>query len=225
MGIGRRRRGAPPEEKDAIVYARSSTFDAHPSFIDEGIKHVRDTVMPALADIAGSAGMSLLVDRGSGRCIATSSWTDDEALRASEAPVRQLRDRMAEVFHATATVSRWDIAALHRDHRSHQGAWVRVAWLEVEPGHLDRVIDVYKMSSLPAMHDLEGFCSASLLVDPAAGRVVSSMTFDKAPPAGGSTSEVAENVGTSEMSESGARLLEVGEFELAIAHLHVPEMA
>ena len=207
-----------------IVYARSSTFDAHPSFIDEGIKHVRDTVMPALADIAGSAGMSLLVDRGSGRCIATSSWTDDEALRASEAPVRQLRDRMAEVFHATATVARWDIAALHRDHRSHHGAWVRVAWLDVEPGHLDRVIDVYKMSSLPAMHELAGFCSASLLVDPAAGRVVSSMTFDSTPAEDGARDAV-ESIGTSEIRESGARLLEVGEFELAIAHLHVPEMA
>lgn len=208
----------------SIVYARSTTIDAQPSFIDVGIKHMRDTVMPALAGIDGCAGLSLLVDHSSGRCIATSSWTDEDSLRASERPVLQLRAGMAEIFHGATTVARWNIAVLHRDHRSHRGACVRVAWLEVEPGHLERAVDVYKMASLPVMQELEGFCSASLLVDPAAGRAVSSVTFDSAAAMNGNREE-SETIRTSGLRESGARLLEVGEFELAIAHLHVPEMA
>ncbi|MGO9226286.1 MAG: hypothetical protein ACLP4K_22360, partial [Mycobacterium sp.] len=64
------------------MYARSSTIQAQPSSIDAGIAHVRDTVMPALGGVDGYTGLSLLVDRSSGRCIATSAWQSEEAMRA-----------------------------------------------------------------------------------------------------------------------------------------------
>ena len=67
------------------MFARATTIHAHPSFLDEGITHVRSVVMPTLADMDGCAGMSMLVDRDAGRCIVTSSWLDDDTLRASEA--------------------------------------------------------------------------------------------------------------------------------------------
>ncbi|WP_181762815.1 hypothetical protein [Rhodococcus spelaei] len=206
------------------MYARSTTIQAHPSHIDAGIKHIRDTVMPALADLEGCAGLSLLVDRDTGRCIATSSWMDEDALRGSEGPVREIRDRAAEMFHGTATVERWDIAVLHRDHRSQRGACVRAAWLKVEPGRMTRAVDVYKLVSVPSMQELEGFCSASLMVDHAAGRAVSSVTFDSVD-AMNRNRDAAETLRTNGVREMGAEVLEVCEFELAIAHLHVPEMA
>ena len=49
---------------------------------------------------------------------------------------------------------------------------------KVVPGQLDRSVDFYKESVLPALEDLEGFCSASLLIDRSSGRAVSSATFD-----------------------------------------------
>ncbi|MFC7448529.1 hypothetical protein [Rhodococcus daqingensis] len=206
------------------MFARSTTIQAHPSFIDAGIKHIRDTVMPALADLEGCAGLSLLVDHDSGRCIATSSWMDEESLRGSEGHVLKLREDAAKVFGGTTKVERWDIAVLHRDHRSSHGACVRVVWIKLEPGKMDHAIDVYKMVSLPSMEDLEGFCSASLLVDHAAGRAVSSVTFDSHD-AMEHNREMAEEIRAAAVREMGGEILEVCEFELAIAHLHVPEMA
>ena len=44
-------------------------------------------------------------------------------------------------------------------------ACVRATWVKVSPDQIDRGIDFYKMTLLPALEELEGFCSASLLVD------------------------------------------------------------
>lgn len=215
--------GRCPDRKGSTVYARSTTITAHPSFIDSGIKHIRDTVMPELADMEGCAGLSLLVDRDSGRCIATSSWLDEDALRLSEGPVRGLRDRATEMFHGTAAVSRWDIAVLHRDHPSARGSWVRVVWLKIEPGRMTRAVDVFKLTALADLEEIDGFCSTSMMVDHAAGRAVVSVTFDSRESLERSTS-VAQTHIAEGAREMGASVLEVAEFELAIAHLHVPEM-
>ena len=87
------------------MYARSTTFRAQSSPIDADIAHVRDTVMPALEGIEGYIGLSLLVDRPSRRCIATSSWRSEGAMRASAEAVRPVRDRPAS-FSVAAQTSR-----------------------------------------------------------------------------------------------------------------------
>ncbi|WP_068165279.1 hypothetical protein [Rhodococcus phenolicus] len=207
-----------------IVFARSTTIHAHASYIDPGIMHVRETVMPALTDIEGCVGMSLLIDRSSGRCIATSSWRDEDSLRASEGPVRALRDAAAEIFHGTTEVSRWEIAVMHRDHHSERGACCRVTWIKIDPAAMDRGVDLWKMAALPRMEELEGFCSASLMLDRPAGRGVSSLTFDSAE-AMESHRERLDSIREGVVREAGAEVLDSCEFELAIAHLHVPEMA
>ncbi|MCD2111657.1 MULTISPECIES: hypothetical protein [Rhodococcus] len=206
-----------------IVFARSTTIHAHPSYIDAGIKHVRDIVMPALADIDGCMGLSLLIDRGSGRCIATSSWRDGDALRSSEGMARMLRDEAARMFHATTDVANWEIAVMHRDHHATRGSCCSVTWADIDPDQVDRGVDMWKMAALPRMEELEGFCSASLMLDRASGRGVTSLTFDSAE-AMDRTRAHRDDIGSEVIRAAGARVLDTGEFELAIAHLDVPEM-
>ena len=88
------------------MYARSTTIEAQPSSIDAGIARVRDEVMPALQAMDGCIGVSLLVDRESGRCIATSAWETEQAMRANAEKVRQVRDRAAETFAAARAAAR-----------------------------------------------------------------------------------------------------------------------
>ncbi|HZC53305.1 MAG TPA: antibiotic biosynthesis monooxygenase, partial [Mycobacterium sp.] len=147
------------------MYARSTTIQAQPSSIDAGIAHVRDEVMPALQGMPGCVGVSLLVDRRSGRCIATSAWESDEALRGSAEHVTPIRDRAAEMFSGTADVEEWEIAVLHRDHRAPEGAGVRATWVKVPADQMDQGIEYYKSTVLPQLEGLDGFCSASLLID------------------------------------------------------------
>jgi quinol monooxygenase YgiN len=213
----------PHIQRRQIMYARSTTIQALSSSIDAGIEHVRDTVMPALEGIDGCVGMSLLVDRSSGRCIATSSWESDEAMRASEESIRPMRDQAAELFGGSAQVEEWEIAAMHREHRSSEGACVRATWVNVDPDQIDGGIDFYKTTILPALEELEGFCSASLLVDRASGRGVAAATFDNAE-AMERNKDQLDRIKATGSQEANAEVLDQCDFELAVAHLRVPEM-
>ncbi|OBH74788.1 hypothetical protein A5681_11905 [Mycobacterium scrofulaceum] len=206
------------------MYARSTTIQAQPLAVDIGIAHVRDVVMPALTEIDGCVGLSLLVDRQSGTCIATSSWDSIDAMRASAERVAPIRDRAALMFDGSARVEEWDIALLHRDHPSRRGACVRATWLKVVPDQLTRSLDFYRSSVLPELEELEGFCSASLLVDhPACRRAVSCSTFDSME-AMARNSDRANELRSRRVRELGAEVIDVAEFELAIAQLRVPEL-
>ena len=215
--------GALPPRKGGLVYARSTTIEAQPSSIDAGIVHVRDVVMPALEKVDGCLGMSLLVDRDSGRCIATSSWETQEAMHAGAERIRPVRDQAAETFGGSPTVDEWEIAVLHRDHPSRPGAGVRATWLVMRPDQFDRAIEFYRESVLPAIEELEGFCSASLMIDRTSWRAVSSSTFDSLD-AMERNSDQARSLRTARLRDLGADQHDVGEFELAIAHLRVPEL-
>lgn len=205
------------------MYARSTTIEAQPSSIDAGIAHVRDVVMPRLQEVEGCLGLSLLVDRQSGRCIATSSWESQEAMHASAERVRPFRDEAAHAFGGSPSVDEWEIAVLHRDHHSGPGACVRTTWLKVQPDQFDRAIEFYRESVLPDIEKLEGFCSASLMLDRASWRAVSSSTFDSAD-AMQRNDDKARSLRTALLRDLGTDQYDVGEFELAIAHLRVPEL-
>lgn len=205
------------------MYARSTTVQAHPESIDAGVAHVRDQVMPALRDIEGCVGLSMIVDRQSGRCIATTAWQSEEAMRASEDQLRPMRERAAEILGARPQVDEWEIAVLHRDHTSREGACVRATWVRFEADKADRAIETYKATSLPAMERLDGFCSASLLIDRDSGVAVSSVTYDS-PEAMRRTRPEADTIRAEGAKEAGVDILEVCEFDLALAHLRVPEM-
>jgi heme-degrading monooxygenase HmoA len=222
---GWRHRDAAAEKRGWTVYARSTTVQAQTSSIDDGIAYVRDEVMPALQAMDGYVGLSLLVDRESGRCIATSAWDTDEAIRTSTEQAAPLRDRAAAMFGGSdAAVALWEIGAMHRDHRSADGACVRATWIKMPPDHADRAIEFYRTSVLPSLEELEGFCSASFLVNRATGRGVSSATFDSRE-AMERNQEDARELRNARTRELGADILDVGEFELTLAHLRLPEMA
>ena len=88
---------------------------------------------------------------------------------------------------------------------------------------LDRGIDFYKTTILPALEELEGFCSASLLVDRASGRGVAAATFDNAE-AMERNKDQLDRIRATGSQEANAEVLDQCDFELAVAHLRVPEM-
>jgi heme-degrading monooxygenase HmoA len=207
------------------VYARSTTIQAQPSSVDAGVAHIRDAVMPRLQEVDGCVGLSLLADQRTGRCIVTTSWETEEAMRASAEQMKPIRDQAAQAFGGIGSprIEEWEIAVLHRDHRSGEGACARATWVKLPPDQLDQGIEFYKTSVLPDLEAFDGFCSASLLVDRASGRAVSCASFDSLEAMQRNRDQLTALKNT-KTREAGAEDLDDCEFALRLAHLRAPEL-
>ncbi|HSF27218.1 MAG TPA: antibiotic biosynthesis monooxygenase [Actinomycetes bacterium] len=207
------------------MFVRTTEVQADPAKIDAGIAVVRDDIFPAASEIDGCVGMSLLVNRDSGRCIATTAWRSQDAMRASAEQVVPLRDRAEQTLGASGSeVHQWEVAVVHRDRAAPEGACARLTWLSGDPATADRAIDTYKMVVLPRLAAMDGFCSSSLMIDRDAGRVVGTVVFESRG-ALEATRDAAKGIRERVASELGATVDDVEEIEVAFAHLHVPEMA
>lgn len=205
------------------VYARSTTFQADKSNIDEGIQYVTEEVMPTIMAMKGCVGLSMLVNRETGRCIATSAWADEQSMAAADAALRPMREQAGKVLGGNPEVDVWEIAVLHRDHRTSDSTCVRCTWLRADAQRMDDVIERFRSEVLPTAEGMTGFCSASLMVDRRSGRVVSSVTWDSRQ-AMEASRDAATQLRSRVAESSGAQIEDVYEFDLALAHLRVPEL-
>ncbi len=145
-------------------------------------------------------------------------------MRASADQVRPLReDFMATFGGSDPTIDEWEIALMHRKQESAEGACARVTWLQGDPTAIDNSVDAFR-TVMPTAEMLPGFCSASLLVNRENGQAVGTVLYDSAD-AIGQTRGQANTLRSRVAQDSGADVLEVEEFELAVAHLRIPELA
>jgi hypothetical protein len=206
------------------MYARTTAFVGDPAKLDEAVAYMSSEVWPSLQAMDGCTGASMIIRRDSGKCISTSSWANLDALAESGKRVPPLRERASQILDTGAPeVQEWEIAVMHRVHHTDPGAGVRVSWSRIDPAHADEVIDYFKSTVLSRVEQLEGFASVSMLVDRALGRGVSSFAFDSMQ-ALEHNREAAAAMRRAGGAEMGIEFTDVEEFELAFAHLHVPEL-
>jgi heme-degrading monooxygenase HmoA len=207
------------------MYARSTTIQGNPQAVDEGIAHVRDEVMPLVQELDGFVGLSMLCDRESGRCILTTSWADEAAMRASAERVRDSRARSAQVFgDASPQVEEWEVAVMHRMRETGDGACARLIWCQGQQGQLDRILEAWRTTIPPQLEQMPGFCAVSVLVDRGTARAVAAVSYASRAAMDDSGDRGLEL--RSRFAEShGFDITDVAEFDIGLAHLRVPEMA
>ena len=204
------------------MYARSTTVRGDPQKLDEGIRYVHDKVMPAVLQMDGCVGLSMLVDRDTGRTITTSAWADAEAMQNSSDGVRSIRMKAAEILGGTPEVQEWEIALLHRAHETSDGACCRVTWMRGDPDGMDRVVDTFRMGIIPQVDEIPGFCSLSMMLDRETGRTALASSYDSRESmeaARGTVQQMREQF----TREMGMEVTDMAEFDLVLAHLRVPE--
>ncbi len=205
------------------MYARSTMIRGRPEAVDECIDFVRDEVQPVATGMDGCLGLSLVVDRVSGRCIATSAWETPELMAVAEDELAPLRIRAGEILGGEPVVDRWEIGLMRRLQPAGEGAWCRIVWCRPQDLHIHVTVERVRHPLLTEFESAEGFCSASLFVDRLERVICSTATFesraalDASREAGAAGRERA-------VRETGIEFLEIAEFELALAHLRVPEL-
>jgi len=196
-----------------------------PRPLNAGIAHTRDSAMPALEGIDGCVGLSLLVDPNV-RPLHCYQLLGIRGGRCAQA-------RRPFGRFVTGPPSFWVVTGRSRNGRSlpciASTARVRAPGSEprgvkVGPDQIDRGIDFYKMTILPALEELEGFCSASLLVDRASGRAWPRRPSTASKAMERNKDQLDTIRATGQPGSKRQRVLDQCDFELAVAHLRVPEM-
>ena len=207
------------------MYARSTTLMIYPASMDEAIAYMGDEVWPAMRDMDGCIGLSMMCDRESGQYIATSAWEDKQAMHASDQHVHPMREAMVDRFGAGVRepeVREWEIAVLHREHAAGDGACCRITWIRTDPSRADQLLDMYRSSLMPRLQEMSGFCSLSMLVDRDSGRAVGTTVFASRS-ALEQSREQARMLREESVKVMGVDILDVAEMDLVFAHLRVPE--
>jgi heme-degrading monooxygenase HmoA len=206
------------------MYARSNTIQGDPAAVDRLTAYCRDEVMPLVQGLEGNVGISMLADRDGGRCIVTTSWETEEAMRASDGGLRDSRREAGSMMGATPEVAEWEIALMHRAHEAHDGARTRVIRAEMDPAAMDGMISDFRAGHLPQIEALPGFCSFSMLVDRQRGRCAMAVTYEDraAMDAAGAKAAALRQEAQDQL---GMRMTDVAEYDLLLHHLRVPEMA
>jgi heme-degrading monooxygenase HmoA len=204
------------------MYARSTTIRGTAETMDAGISYIRDKVMPAVQQMDGCVGLSMLTERQADRCIVTTSWADHQALKNSAEGVRTMRQRAAEIMGGRAEVQEWEVALMHRLHSAHHGACARVIWHEGDPAAVDSMIDGFRMTVLPQLEELPGCCSVSVMLDRSSGHSVVTTTYDS-PQDMIAARDRALQMREEFMQKLNRTITQVAEFDLVVAHLRVPE--
>ena len=207
------------------MYARSTSIRSNPDKLDDGIAYVTKGVLPTIGQSEGCIGLSMLTNRDDGRCIVTTSWRDEQSMRATAEDARTLRHHLQHTLGGEhADVQEWDIAVLHRVHSAPEGAATRVIRARGPAGKMDRVAEGFRTIVVPRAEQLPGFCSTSLLINHDEGRCAIATTYENRQTmsrAKGQAVAIREEF----LDRMGVHVAEIAEFDLVIASLRVPEMA
>jgi hypothetical protein len=92
-----------PEE--VAMIARMATLQGSADRLDDGVRNYREQVVPTAQGQAGYKGALLLVDRKAVKAVSITLWECEQAQKASEAAVAQLRQQAAQEIGATQAPS------------------------------------------------------------------------------------------------------------------------
>ena len=92
------------------MHARMSTLEGSPNEMDEGLRDIREDVLPILQQQEGFKGFIALGNRQSGELIGITFWESEQAMQASEEVGDRTRSDTAEdTGDAIVDVERYEV--------------------------------------------------------------------------------------------------------------------
>src|SRR5918998_2922379 len=93
------------------MHARMTSMEGSSERLDEGLREIREDVLPQLQQQDGFKGFIVFDNRQNGKLIGFSLWESEQAMRASEEVADRTRRESAETMSGTiAGVERYEVA-------------------------------------------------------------------------------------------------------------------
>jgi heme-degrading monooxygenase HmoA len=93
------------------MHARVTTMEGTSERLDDGLRQIREDVVPQLQQQDGYKGFVVFDNRQSGKLIGFSLWESEQAMQASEEVANRTRRESAGVMDDTITgVERYEVA-------------------------------------------------------------------------------------------------------------------
>ncbi|MFQ6027221.1 MAG: antibiotic biosynthesis monooxygenase family protein [Dehalococcoidia bacterium] len=144
-----------------------STRQIQSGQMDEAIRIIQETVVPAATNMPGFKGGLLLTDRSTGKFITIALWDTEADLRAyqvsSALDFLTTGPREREVFEVGAGESTLGRLGATR---------ARVNYRQLQPDRMDEAISVYRDSVLPIVSARQGCVGGFVLTDSSTGKLV-----------------------------------------------------
>jgi len=93
------------------MHARVTRFSSSPEKIEDGIKLIKETIVPGAKKIAGFKGGYWLLDRKAAKGFSVTLFESESALKASEDAAAQLRSRATAVGVQITGVEQYEVVA------------------------------------------------------------------------------------------------------------------
>jgi len=162
------------------MYVRMNMLTGDPARVEEASRYLAGTVRPYVETQPGNRGLAYLTNAGMGLCVVASYWDSVDSMTTSEQAVQVSRKELTELIMGTVTVEHYEVPVFVRRSRPQAGAGVRIVRLEATPGNPDPLIEEFRNTSVPALAEMPGLCSAQLLADHVSGRCLVIVTWESA---------------------------------------------
>lgn len=94
------------------MYARVTRFKGEPARVDEGIRSIKENVIPVAKKLAGFKGGYWLVDRKTGVGFGVTLFESEAAVQSSEEAAKKMREQAASTGASQITgVERYEVVA------------------------------------------------------------------------------------------------------------------
>jgi len=166
------------------MHARVTVVQGPPGGLEKGQALFERTMVPALRELPGFAGVVLLVDRESGRGSSISTWDSEEAMRGADATIEAVRAgnraEMAELGIEVVETEFYELTMLARDQPPVAGACVRAISGQGRADSTDAQRDLIRERALPVFRAQKGFRAAISGVNRENARFFASSAWDTA---------------------------------------------
>jgi heme-degrading monooxygenase HmoA len=163
------------------MFARVTWAEGPPDQLERGIGHFRERVVPAARQLAGFAGVALLVDRGTGRSAAVTYWESEQALRDSEAAAGALRTQATQAGGGRVReVERFELLFQERSAPPQAGTFARINLLRGSPDKLDEAVRFVREQTVAVVTQQPGFRAVLMGANRQTGRAIVTSVWDTA---------------------------------------------